>query len=78
MQGPAKAPGRGQRQQQAEYRREQGAQGGHGNGFQGAVTDGLQMARAQVGAEKTLGISTHPVQVAAAAELAEVDAQVDE
>jgi hypothetical protein len=42
------------------------------------VTDGLQMARAQVRAEKTLGISTHPVQVAAAAELAEVDAQVDE
>ena len=78
LQRPAEAPGRGQCQQQAEYRREQGAQGGHGDGFQSAVADGLQMARAQVRAEKTLRIGAHLLQVAAATQLAEVDAQVDE
>ncbi|MNP21465.1 hypothetical protein D3C76_1140830 [compost metagenome] len=40
--------------------------------------DGLQMTRAQVRAEKALGIGAHLLEVAAVAQCAEVDAQIAE
>ncbi|MNC67613.1 hypothetical protein D3C75_1181230 [compost metagenome] len=42
------------------------------------MADRFQMTRAQVRAEKALRINAHLVQIAAVAEFAQVDAQVDE
>ncbi|MNV54456.1 hypothetical protein D3C71_1466500 [compost metagenome] len=78
LQRPTETTGRRQRQHQAEYRREQGAEGRHGHGFHGATADGLQMAGAQVRAEKTQHVGAHLLQVTAARQFAEVDAQVAE
>ena len=55
----AEAIRRGQRQQQAEQRRQQGADGRHGQGFQRAVADGAQVHRRQVGRHEAGGVIGH-------------------